>query len=230
MGFGSPKMVANDGARLMAFGMNLASMGTMFGAKGAATGAAKGGLFSGSNLFTMMSGAGMGMGAAQAFSSSGGFAPTFKVNLSPEGQKLQKTLYETTKKQYETGLLPANLASIYIGGIKRQAGEGRRMIRGMLASGKKIRTGRDIGAAITGAKETMEGQVAPAQWKKGFRENEFRSALASMQNIRNIELQTPVLKAQTAFTKGLTGQMRSAAQGQALGDIARWLAMVKYPL
>lgn len=183
--------------------------------------------------FQAMGTIGMGMGLMQAFSggASTGSAPATQIKLSKEGEKLQKKTFETVKKQYETGLMPPNLASIYIGRIKAEVGAKARIGRGLLskAAARRVRTGGGVGAALTMAGERMEGLVEPAKWQAGQREEEIRNALTNLQNIRNIELQTAALRTQGQFTKSAMQRMGGARRGAALGDIAQWLAMLKYP-
>lgn len=184
----------------------------------------------GTTLFNTMMLAGMGMSALQAFGGGGatGAAPQFAIPLSPEGKKLQKTLFEKTKEQYQTGLMPENLASIYIGKVKRQEAKEHKMARGFLTSmAGGVRTGTDVKALLTEGGRRMGGLTAPTQWRMGAKEEEFRNALAMLQNIRNIEKQTPLLRAQAQMYKTLTSQGQRAAQGQALGDIAQMAAMMK---
>lgn len=222
--------MANGGASTTGSG-NWLNQFLMGGGQGAN---AYGGLFGQGgnfNMFQTASTIGMGLGAAQAFSSSG-FAPSAKVPLSPEGARLEKTYFETAKKQYETGLMPANLASIFIGGIKRKEGQRHRAARGLLSglAGADVRTGQGVRAALTEGGSRMEGLTAPAQWRTGAREQEFRSGLTNLSNIRNLQLQTPLLKAQAGFAGSMIERMRGARQGQALGDISRYLAMTRYPI
>jgi hypothetical protein len=183
----------------------------------------------GGALFSGMMGAGMGLSAMQAFGGSGsGTAPTFAIPLSPGGKKLEKTLYETTKKQYQQGLMPANLASIYVGKIKRQEGRTRRQTRGFLTSmAGGVRSGRDVRALLTEGNRRLGSSTNVARWRMGQKEEEFRNALAMMENIRNIEKQTPLLRAQASMYKNLQGAGRRAAQGQALGDIAQMAMLYK---
>lgn len=193
-----------------------------------------GGLFgggAGGGLFQTIGALGMGLGTAQAFGGGGGPMPTAKIRLTEEGEKLQEKTFETIKKQREEGLMPPNLASIYIGRIKKQEGERARAGRGLLsaAATRRVGTGGGVGAALTEAGARMEGLAAPEKWRAGQKEEEFLSALTNLQNIRNLELQTAPLKAQSQFIQRGLGRMRGAGQGQALGDIAQWLAMLKYP-
>ncbi len=196
-------------------------------AVGAGAGGAAGGGMSG--LFAGVMGAGMGMSAMQAFGGGAtGYAPQFAIPLSPEGKKLQKTLFEKTKEQYKTGLMPANLASIYMGRVKRQEAKEHRMARGFLTSMTGgVRTGTDVKALLTEGGRRMTGLTAPTQWRMGAKEEEFRNALTMLQNIRNIEKQTPLLRAQAQMYKTLQGAGQRAAQGQALGDIAQMAAYMK---
>lgn len=199
-------------------------------AGGAAAAGAGAGLFGASSLFAGMMGAGMGMSAMQAFGGGGatGYAPQFAIPLSAEGKKAQKTLFEKTKEQYQTGLMPENLASIYVGRIKKQEAKEHKMARGLLTSmAGGVRTGTDVKALLTEGTRRMGGLTAPTQWRMGAKEEEFRNALTMLQNIRNIEKQTPLLRAQAQMYKTLTGQGQRAAQGQALGDIAQMAAMMK---
>lgn len=180
-----------------------------------------------------MSTMGMGMGLAQAFGggSASGYAPSAAITLTPAGKKLQKSLFETVKKQYGEGLLPPNLASIYIGRIKREGGERQRIARGMLtgAAAKRVRTGRGTAAAISETGQRIEDLVAPTKWREGMKEEEKRNALINLINIMNIEQQTPLLRAQSQLMRSGFGQMRGAMQGQALGDVAQYLGYLKYP-
>ncbi len=206
----------------------LGVMGEALASTAAAGGA---GLFSASNLFPMMMGAGMGLSAMQAFGGGAtGFAPQFDIPLSKEGVKLQKTLFEKTKEQYKEGLMPENLASIYMGRIKRQEGAKFRQARGFLTSMTGgVRTGRDISSLVGVAGERMAGLTRPAEWKAAQREEEFRNALTMFQNIKNIEKQTPILRAQAQMYKTLSGAGRRAAQGQALGGMAQMGAYMTLP-
>lgn len=171
---------------------------------------------------------GMGMGLAQAFTSQGA-APTAEIKLSPEGEKLEKALFGQIKTQYETGLLPENLASIYIGKIKRAVAPSARIPRGVL-SGGKVRGGRQVAGILGEAGERVEGLAAPAKWQAAQRQEEMMSAITNLQNIMNIERQVPILKAQAGFTGSLLSRMGGAAKGQALGDVAQYAAMLKYPM
>lgn len=204
----------------------------LLGAKAVGGKAATSGLFGTGGQFGIaqtLGTAGMGLGLAQAFGgTSQGAAPTAEIKLSPEGEKLEKALFGKIKTQYETGLMPKNLASIYIGKIKRQVAPSARIPRGVL-SGDRVRTGRQVGQIVGEAGQRMEGEVAPAKFMAAKRQEEMISAITNLQNIMNIERQVPILKAQAGFTGGLLSRMGGAAKGQALGDVAQYLAMLRYP-
>jgi hypothetical protein len=179
-----------------------------------------------------MSTLGMGLGVAQAFGgSSQGAAPTSKVTLSPEGKQLEKDLFSTVKKQYQEGLMPPNLASVYMGKIKRAEAERKRAAKEMLSgfTTRRLRTGAGPRAALREGFAQIEGAGMPTKWRTTARQEEFRNALASLGNIRNIELQTGTLRAQSMFGRSLLDQMREASQGRALGDVAQYAAMLRYP-
>jgi hypothetical protein len=210
--------------------------GLLFGGAGGAGLLGMGGKF---NPFQAMTTAGMGLGLMQSFGgggSSSGFAPTAQINLSPEGKKLEKTTYQTIKKQYETGLMPPNLASIKMGRIKRKEGVRHRAAMAGLGklSARRVRTGAGVGAALAEGGERMEGLTAPKKWLAMSKEEEARNALVNLINFRNTQLQVPLLKAQTGFANYALDRQRGAQQGSqrgaALGGLAQYLAMMKWPL
>lgn len=231
----------------MAAGLTLAGMGTLgqqflagtpemlgsslSGISGGGFLSGLGGWLTSGGLPTAVMGAGMGLSTLQAFGgASSGYAPMFKVPLSPEGTKLKTSLYKKTKEQWETGLLPENLASIYMGRVKREEEKTHKQARGFLTSmaGGRTRGGTEIKALLTESKRRMQGLTGPAQWKAAQREEELRNAMKMMENIRNIEMQTPMLQAQASMYKDIMGKGRRAMQGQALGDIAQFAALSQY--
>jgi len=223
------------GAAASGIGGLMGSAG-LFGSAAAGGKAATAGLFGAGGTFGLtqaLGTAGMGLGLMQAFGGRGSTGSAFqtRVNLSPEGQRLEKKTYETIKKQYEEGVMPANIASVYIGRIKGEEGKRARVGRGLLsqAAARRVGTGGGVKAALTESGARMEGLAAPTTWQVSQKEEEFRNALVNLQNLRNIELQTPLLRARGQFAEAGFQQMRGAAQGQALGDVAQWLAMLKYP-
>jgi len=180
---------------------------------------------------------GMGLSAMQAFAGGGatGFAPTTEMKLSPEGEELQKSLFGLAKEQYTSGLMPQNLASIYVGKVKQAEEKTHQAARGYLTSmvgaptegGAPIRTGTQVGALLSESQRRMGGLTTPEETRMGLKEEEFRNALIMLENIRDIEKQTPLLRAQSAMYKTLMNQSQRATQGQALGDVARYAAMMK---
>jgi hypothetical protein len=222
--------MAAGGGAAAATGGAAAGGGLLFGTAAAGGAAATSGLFGAGGSFalpqTMMT-AGMGMGLAQAFGgSSQGSAPTTKITLSPEGKKLEKNLYSKVREQYETGLMPENLASIYVGKIKRKEAQTHKQARGFLTS-MQGKSGGDVRALLTEGGRRREGLTEPTRWRMAQKAEEFRNALRSMETMRNIERQTPLLRAQAAMYKSLQSKGRKAAQGQALGDLAIWSALSK---
>lgn len=215
-------------------GSAIGSLGTQAGWLGT-TGSTQAGLMGTGGTFNpaqALSTMGMGMGLMQAFSGGAatGYAPTTLINMTAAGKKLEKTLFETAKKQYEGGLLPPNLASIYIGGIKREEGKRAKATRGMLAGAatRDVGTGRDIEAILGESGARMEGLTAPARWRAEMSEEEFRNALKNLSNIMAIEKQAPILQAQSQLAKSGFRQMQRATQGAALGDVAQYLALLRY--
>lgn len=180
---------------------------------------------------------GMGLGIAQAYGKDAtGSAITQKVPLSKEGKKLKTTLFEDTKSK----LSGANLAEPYIrayisaqkGKLKRQAGTQTRALRGItgeLAS-RNVRTGKGMGALVASAGQRIEGGAAPDIWESEFIRGEHAKGIYGLQKIRNIDLQTAMLKASGGFDKAALSRMKGASQGQALGDLARYIAYMKYPM
>jgi hypothetical protein len=231
--------MANGGIGNMLFGQGGGGFGVPGGKIGPPVQSTQG-LFGSGGQFGMsqtMSTIGMGLGLAQAFGKDAtGSAITQTVPLSKEGKKLKTSLLEDTKAK----LTGANLAEPYVrayvsaqkGRLKRQAGAQTRALRGItgeLAS-RDVRTGRGMGALVASAGQRIEGGAAPAKWESEFIRGERAKGISGLQNIRNIELQTALLKASGGFAKTEIGRMRGATQGQALGDLARYLAYQKYPM
>ncbi len=200
-------------------------------AGGTAAVAAGAGAGAGIGLGTGLMAAGAGLSLAQSFGGGGqqtGYAPSEEIKLSPEGEKLEKALFGVIKTQYQTGLMPENLASVYIGKIKRAVAPSARIPRGVLAGGK-VRTGRQMGQVLGEAGERVEGEVAPTKWKTEQRREEMRNAITNLMNIMNIERQVPLLKAQSQMAQTGISQYQRAIQGQALGGAAQMGAMLMYP-
>lgn len=192
-----------------------------------------GGLFGMGGKFDLgqsMMTAGMGLGAAQAFGSSSGSPYPYLVRLSPAGKRVEKAYYETTKKQYEGSLLPPNLASIYVGKIKRQEGTRRRQARrGMGGYLTGLPTGRAVGASLAETGTAMEGGVAPTRWRGERKIQDRLGAYSHMSNIISEQLQLGQLQTAQGYYKTLASDWDRARRGQALGDVAQYLAMMRYP-
>ena len=214
------------GGAIGGIGGAVGGIGGFLGGGGAAAGGGGGGMFGAMNL------AGMGMGLAQAFGKDAtGASVMQKIPLSEEGKALQQTLEADTFKR----LSGANLAEPYIknyrsiqkGILKRQAGRAGD-IGGQVGT-QRVRTGRGLGGILAAAGSRVESSAAPDIWEAGFIRDEFTKGFAGLENIRNIDLQTGLLKAQSGYTKAALSQLKGAQQGQALGDFAEFLALQKYP-
>lgn len=175
-----------------------------------------------------MMGAGMGLSVADAFGSSTGGAPTAVIPMSPEGTELQKTLMEQTRKQYQGKLMPMNMMSIYMGRAKRSAQSQQRADQASMGGFGMNRTqsGTGLTGLLASASNRIEGAVAPTRWRNENRRTDVLNALRGFENIRNIEKQTPILRAQQDYASTGIGLINNARRGQALGDVARLAAFL----
>ena len=203
--------------------------GALFGGIGGAAGGffaggAAGGLTGTQGaLFGGLAGAGLGA----AGSTSSGFAPTAKIELTPQGKELEKGLFESIKSD----LFPENLAARYIGQAK-ETEQKRQKVSDKLFSrtiGDDVRSGGTAQAIIAEMSSRLRGgrqgvrRVGEA--KRGFAENR----ITNMMNFMNLQRQTPVLRAQAELISQEQEQLSGARQGAALGSIAQLLALSQFP-
>lgn len=169
---------------------------------------------------------GLGALGATAFGgASTGTAPTARVKLTKSGKKLETALYESIK-----GLFPENLASRFVGAAKKMEQQRQKLSQGVF----KGATARDPGRAMSGgvAKAFLgetrarlggaaEGPRQAGEARRGFALNQ----MGQMQNFMNIQMQTPVLRAQASLINQQMAQQRGAQRGAALGGMAQLLAL-----
>ena len=178
---------------------------------------------------------GMGMGIAQAFAgrSATGATISGRVNFSQHGKRLELDVLNQAKAELSGENLAQPFVKSYIsiqkGRLKRQAAETKKQTKRTLAaaSSREIQTGAGMRGALAGTAGDIEGMAAPERWGADFGQQEYRKGLTGLQNIRNIELQTPLLQASARFAQAETAQMRGAQQGQALGDMAMYYAYLR---
>jgi hypothetical protein len=217
---------------------NLAGMagGMAGGAAGAAGFSGAAGGF-GSTLFAGAMGAQMGMGLGQSFggSSMGGYAPTYAVRLTKRGKQLEKNVFGKIKTQYKTGYMDENLArpyvQAYVGKMKRELAQQAKLTDQALmgAATRRVRTGRGAMGMLGAGMARMKGLAGPERAREDIRIENFRNTLANLQNIMAIERQTPILRAQSQLARGGLGQLRSAAQGEAIGETLNLLGYMYRP-
>ena len=177
---------------------------------------------------------GMGLGLISAMGSHGAGVQGL-VRLSKSGKKLEKSVFEDTKAKM-TG---ANLALPYVkayrstmkGKLKRKAGEQLRESRGLggVLASRDVQTGTGAKALLASTGANIEAGAAPEIWDSEFVRSERQKGISGAQNILSEQRQVAMLKAGSDFANAEIGQMRGAQQGQALGDMARYLAYMKYP-
>lgn len=154
---------------------------------------------------------------------SSGFAPTAKIELTPEAKALEKQLFESIKND----LFPENLAARYIGQAKETEQKRRRVSDKLFSRtiGDDVRSGGTAQAIIAEMSSRLRGgrqgvrRVGEA--RRGFAENR----ITNMQNFINLQRQTPLLRAQAALIDQEQEQLSGARQGAALGSIAQLLAL-----
>ncbi len=194
-----------------------------------------GGAAAGGGAFSQIGGAigqnpalAMGIGALgmSAFGgTSTGGAPSSKIELTEEGKKLETGLYESIKGD----LFPENLASRFIGQAKKvvqaQQRVSSRMIQGATAGGQDGAVSGNVARAFltqtqAGLKGVQEGPRQVGEAKRTFALNR----MAKLQNFMNLQMQTPVLRAEAELINQELAQYRGAQRGAALGGIAQLLA------
>ena len=230
---------ATGGATMSAGAMAGGGMGAMmFGQQaGAYNAGASSGLFGSGGQFGLgqtMNTIGMGLGLASAMGTQGAGVQGL-VRLSKSGKKLEKNLYEDTQAK----LTGTNLAEPYVkayrssmkGKLKRRAGEQERATRGLGGElgTRDVRTGKGAASLVASAGANIEGKAAPAIWEQEFIRGEKAKGITGAQNILAEQRQIATIKAGTDLTNAGLGRLRGAEQGQALGDMARYLAYQKYP-
>lgn len=202
------------------------AIGGASGAAGAAAAAGGGSMFG-----SMALGAGLAGLAGGLFggSSSGPAMASAKINLTPAGKELEKKLFGVIKDQHKGSLFPDNLAAVYAGREKRAEGERARSARAGLqaafASPDGARGNRGLAALITEGRARIGGLTAPAAKAAAMRSDSAMGGLTNLQNLMNIELQVPLLKAAAEFDRARHNALRKAAQGQMFGDIANFAGM-----
>ncbi len=192
------------------------SVGASSGAGIFGTGLSKAGFFT-------AAGAGLLGGIGAGGETSSGFAPTAKIELTPEAKALEKQIFESIKND----LFPENLAARYIGQAK-ETEQKRRKVSDKLFNrtiGDDVRSGGTAQAIIAEMSSRLrggrqgEGRVGEA--RRGFAENR----ITNMQNFINLQRQTPLLRAQAELISQEQEQASGARQGAALGSIAQLLAL-----
>lgn len=212
----------------MAIGMALGALSMMPAAFGGATTAAAatgGGLGLGTAL-----GAGLGLLGAFSGSSSGGFAPSSKIELTPAGKELETSLYESIKAD----VMPKNMASDIISRAYKSLGTRQREVR----KGVSTIAGRGATEGVSGKAVTaVTGDVADqagiragggAELFEAERESERRH-FSNLQNFMNLQRQTPILRAQADLYGEEQEQREGARRGGALGLTASLAGMYSNP-
>ncbi|MCE5185018.1 MAG: hypothetical protein LLF76_02710 [Planctomycetaceae bacterium] len=208
--------------------MSFAAVGTSLAAVGGGSAAAG-----------AMNVAGLGMGAYSLFSgSSSGSAPSSVINLTARGKKLEKATYKAADKRWadaEAGKLDDNLVSPIIANIRRQGQAASRQAENALSAGaampntgETLASGNLAGQAVQGALQKTSSGYAPTAKKHELQRENKMNAMNLGQNIMNIETQTPMLRAQSMFTKGLMEQANSQQMGGFLGSLAQMGGMVAF--
>ena len=182
---------------------------------------------------------GVGLQAAQAFSgSSGGGSPTTDIPLSPESRKVEKSLFDETKAGYERsqkGQFLPNIVEPFIRNMRLAEEDKTRAIQSQLSTavgresqGEVLGTGRIAEGILGGGISGITGIIAEGTSVAEAQRQNFISSLNQLANIRNIELQTPVLEASADITRNQIGQLQSINQGRAIGDIASMGGMLTF--
>ena len=170
---------------------------------------------------------GAGALGMQAFGgTSTGTAPSGKIRLTKKGKELETSLYKSIKSE----LFPENLASRFIGDAKkieqskrriaekRFAGAGFRgrdsVVSGNVARGFLSETAARLGGAGAGVRKAGES-------RRTFDLNR----LAKLQNFMNLQMQTPVLRAEADIFGKEQTQYEAAQRGSALGGLAQLAAL-----
>lgn len=182
-------------------------------------GSSGGGFFSSlsSNPMLPMVGVGIGAAASTLFGSSGS-APQMAIPLLREGRALEKNIFNAIN----SGGIPYNLASRYIGQAKKLAMERKRMYDKQLAGvgSREVVPGSSLTMLSAKLKQqlmdSMEGQRSLGEAKIGQAQNR----LSQLINFRNQKLQVPIMAAQNQAAQAQYQQLISARKGAALGSLA----------
>jgi len=170
---------------------------------------------------------GAGALGMQAFGgTSTGAAPSGKITLTKKGKELETSLYKSIKSE----LFPENLASRFIGDAKKIEQSRRRMsekgfagagfrgprsvVSGNVARGYLSETAARLGGAGAGVRKAGES-------RRTFALNR----LAKLQNFMNLQMQTPVLRAEADIFGKEQEQYEAAQRGSALGGLAQLAAL-----
>lgn len=215
----------------MAIGAILAASSLLGAGFGGATTAAAAGA-GGVGLGTLGLGAATGLGLLGAFSgsSSGGVGPSAKIELTPGGKELEKSLFESIKAD----VLPKNMAADIIGKAFKSFGTQQRAVR----QGASAIAGRGATEGVSGRAITaVTGDIAE---QAGIRaggqaelfeaeQGQARGHLANLQNFMNLQNQTPVLRAQAQFASQEQQQLQGARRGAAIGLIPQLAGLYSNP-
>lgn len=170
---------------------------------------------------------GAGALGMQAFGkTSTGVAPSAKIELTKRGKELETSLYKSIKSE----LFPENLASRFIGDAKKIEQSRRRISeRGFAGAGYRgpdTAVGGNVARGFLSETATRLGAAGAGARKAGESRRTFAlNRLAKLQNFMNIQMQTPVLRAEADIFGREQEQYEAAQRGSALGGLAQLAAL-----
>lgn len=172
-------------------------------------------------------GLGAGALAMQAFGrTSTGAAPSAKIELTERGKQLETSLYKSIKSE----LFPENLASRFIGDAKKIEQSRRRIARRGFAGagyrGPDTVVGGNVARGFLSETATRLGGAGAGARKAGESRRTFElNRLTKLQNFMNLQMQTPVLRAEADIFGKEQEQYEAAQRGSALGGLAQLAAL-----
>ena len=173
-------------------------------------------------LATLGMGAGIFSQLAKSDPSSG-FSPQFKINLSPEGAKLEKQLFKSIKKD----VYPESLAHRHLGAAKKVAQARQRQTTELM---KGLSARKRLGALGAEGVMRMRESTSPfaevAQSRMSWQKQKWQN----MYDFMNMQRQTPIMAAQGQMYNEKLRRMAGARKGAALGGLAQLAAISAFPV
>jgi hypothetical protein len=211
---------------------SLGAAGAAAGTSGAWWGGTAGGLTG-----AAMGGAAGGLLSSQFAGSkaSGGYAIQEKVKLTPRQERMKKEVVgkiRTEAGKTSVGIYPTSQSRMVVKPIM-QAEAARYKVSANLmgtAIGRGARGGTrgtaeytapNVGAALGEMGLRVEGLKAPRKALSDMMRANYISSINKWSNIKNIELQVPLLRARAQISESLIGQQEAAERGRTMGNIAR---------